>query len=426
MADKSIFWGPNQSEFNFVYWQFEIFTILFVEQLLLILVKMNFLIKIWAQGNPGNILMMYLSALKIRKHLGYGDITNVKIPIFGIDLPDIRLAGWGLHNTAYANGRQAGYVPAPGLAHAVRHSDAKFISLEGYCQHVKNFPTREELDYEQFFSAIPNGDGGGDDELVINIRGGEILRGIHQDYTLLPPEYYYYLVAKTGKKPIFYGQLDESPYMTELRSFFPHATFIQSRGVREDFDFLRKSKHIVLCVSTFSWMAAWMSNATTIHFPIAGVLNPMQHTTSMLLPLDDPRYKFYMFPVYYGTHVDQYRDYLDPVRTTWQPMEPDKLREIVPDGEMYINDYIRSLNIEEYIEYYPEKSSVFDLFGNIGIYNDYMNNGFFDNRAAFKLERGFYTRTYHQVGLDMSCGRIKSERDHYARIGQYMGLKRMP
>lgn len=385
---------------------------------------MSCYIKIWAKGNPGNIMMMYLSALKLKSSIPDSTILNVDIPIFNIHIPSMELPGLGLHNKLITNSKQFGYVPVRGLSHAVNITNANFVSLEGFCQHIDNFPKHNEIDYDKMFPPLNDENGGTEDDIVINIRGGEILEGIHPHYCLIPPEFYSYVISQTNKSPIFYGQLDDSPYMQELRARFPTARFIGSRGVKEDFDFIRKSKHIIPCLSTFSWMASWLSKATTIHLPIAGILNPMQHRSSMLVPLQDPRYHFYLFPNFYAKHVNYYKDYIDPVRENWEPIDRETLSKILKFNVNHIDDFICSLDIDDYLTMYPDERNDFNQFGSVGIFNNYMNNGFFQEKYPIRLDTGFYTSKYPQVGKDISWRRYNSAEEHYILKGRYMGLQK--
>lgn len=392
---------------------------------------MKNIIKIWAKGNPGNIMMMYLSAIKLMDNASDVEVVNVEIPIFDINIPNVGTDGLGLHNREITNSRQFGYIPSKGLRHAAKLTNASFISLEGFCQHVDNFPELRKFNYEKFFPPLPGENGGKENDIVINIRGGEVLQGIHPHYCLLPPEFYNFVISKTNKNPIFYGQLDDSPYMRELRERFPDARFEQSRGAREDFDFIRKSKHIIPCLSTFSWMASWLSKATSIHFPVAGVLNPMQHNSSMLVPLHDERYHFYLFPNFYALHVDHYKDYIDPIRDSWEPIDKDSLLNIINNIKGYneiknLDDFICSLDCDEYISMYPDEKRDFEVFGKIGVFNNYINDGFFNKKRQVKLDVPFYTRNYPQVGRDISVGKYPNAEFHYAVIGHHLGLKKHP
>ncbi|MFV0306829.1 MAG: hypothetical protein ACK5OX_03690 [Desertimonas sp.] len=138
--------------------------------------------------------------------------------------------------------------------------------------------------------------GFGDDDLVIHIRTGNTLAQTFSDYPPLPIGYYRRLISETELHPVFTGQLElDHPYLDALRCAFPDATFARSLGLIEDFERLRRSRHLALSVSTFSWMAAWLSQAETIHLPIAGFFHPHRRADIYLLPIDDPRYRFTLF-----------------------------------------------------------------------------------------------------------------------------------
>ena len=53
----------------------------------------------------------------------------------------------------------------------------------------------------------------------------------------------------------------------------------------------------MLSISSFSWLAAWLSEkALSIHMPIYGLFEPRNRQT-FLLPVDDPRWRFYAIDV---------------------------------------------------------------------------------------------------------------------------------
>lgn len=69
-------------------------------------------IRVWAKGNPGNIAMIYLTAMTLQNQVGRGEICNVGLPIFGIDIPDVNLSGKvGIHDNESTNRRERGRVP---------------------------------------------------------------------------------------------------------------------------------------------------------------------------------------------------------------------------------------------------------------------------------------------------------------------------
>ena len=146
------------------------------------------------------------------------------------------------------------------------------------------------------FPATPAPVSHGPDTLLINIRAAEILGPAHKDYRPLPVAHYEHLIASTGLRPVFMGQLGDDPYTAALRARFPAAGFEESRGPMADFATLRAARHLVLPVSTFSWLAAWLSEAETIHLPLAGLFHAHRRPEVNLVPLDDPRYRFHLFP----------------------------------------------------------------------------------------------------------------------------------
>lgn len=388
----------------------------------------DFPIRIWAKGNPGNIMMMYLAGLKLKETLGFGTLTNVEIPLFDIHLPDVELAGRiGLHDRQETNNKLHGALPITGYRNAINRSDAHFLTLDGFYQHLDNFPDRDAFDYDSVFPFRTDvNDHGGEDDLVINIRGGEILRAIHPHYTLLPSEFYAFLIEKTGKRPIFYGQLDESPYLDELKERFPNALFIPSRGIERDFDFIRKSHYIVPALSTFSWMAAWLSNAKKIFFPVAGIFSPMQHPSSMLLPFNDPRYEFYSFPVYFARGIGNYRDYMDPIRNLWQFVESKTLEQICPTPDRSLDAYLKLFRADEYLHLHPELAHIQHQYGATGLINHFCEAGFWEKKLPFIFDEQFYSETYPRAALEVGLGVYPSLVEHYVRAGHKSGYRARP
>lgn len=135
------------------------------------------------------------------------------------------------------------------------------------------------------------------DELLINVRGAETLDNVHADYGPLPVHYLRQLVETTGLRPVLMGQIGTDWYSGALRRAFPGCREIPSQGIREDFEIIRAAPHVAMSLSSFSWLACWLSNAQTIHMPVVGIFNPQQRPDIDLLPVEDARYRFYAFEV---------------------------------------------------------------------------------------------------------------------------------
>jgi hypothetical protein len=171
------------------------------------------------------------------------------------------------------------------------------VIIDGYGQHLHNLPP---LDVAKALFRAPADtaavQGFGSSELVCSVRGCEILFGFHPDYVPLPALFYAMLAELTGLELVFYGQINDDPYCNMLRAAFPNARFIPGRGTMPDFEVLRRSVNIVPSISTFAWLAAWLSDAQRIFLPVCGMFNPRQAPYHLFLPIGDPRYRFTLFP----------------------------------------------------------------------------------------------------------------------------------
>ena len=144
------------------------------------------------------------------------------------------------------------------------------------------------------------------DDLVISVRAAEILNGIHPDYVPIPINFYSYLIKQFGLRPVFVGQIDSGFYGKALRERFPDARFFKGEHWIEDFQTVRNAQNIVVSVSTFSWLAAWMSKtARQIHLPVYGLFNPKQRPDIDLVPRHDDRYILHELPIVKYTASDE-------------------------------------------------------------------------------------------------------------------------
>lgn len=195
-------------------------------------------------------------------------------------------------------------IPLRTAIERLRSSDNIEICTRSLALRMEYFGRHLELARRIFAADVLRSPGFGDDHIVFSIRCGDIYRGAHPNYTLLPISFYQYLVRKTGLKPAFVGQIEDNDYCHALREVFPAAPFCHGSPM-EDFLMLRTSSCIVLSISTFSWLAAWLSeSARLIICPILGMFNPLDRPDIDLLPVDDARYRFYRFPSEQWTGTD--------------------------------------------------------------------------------------------------------------------------
>ncbi len=141
------------------------------------------------------------------------------------------------------------------------------------------------------------------DQLVIHLRLGDVATPSHPDYGPLPISYYRHLVKMTGLDPVFIGEIDDSTYCQTLRREFPSAQFLGGQSAYDDFQMLRRAKHIAIAVSSYSWIASYLSKAESIHVPVAGMLDPRVRPEIDLLPANG-RYIFHAVRSWASRYVD--------------------------------------------------------------------------------------------------------------------------
>jgi Glycosyl transferase family 11 len=248
-------------------------------------------IKIIPYGRLGNQMMQLMFATAVQR------LATTPVSIEGYDLPE-----WGLSKPA---------SPAAGKsAVALAFSGTRANSVAGLIDRYR--PAQIDVsyiilrasnllppaDYLDLFP-LPRQEGTtvAQDELLIHIRLGDVGSPTnHIDMGPLPFSYYSYLIATTKLRPVFIGQVDGSLYCEGLRREFPQARFLSGGSVREDFQTLRRARHIALSVGTYSWVAAYLSHAQSVHVPLCGIYDFSLQPEYDLLPTWDPRFVYHRIP----------------------------------------------------------------------------------------------------------------------------------
>ena len=266
------------------------------------------------RGNLANKMLQYMGALTLASRIKDCTIVNVSIPEWGIEIPDNTKDELFFENVDL-------WTWDPFRSHVeelcimANRSKSIRIMLADHLLRME-FLMRPQF-YERLFPRSPHlSDELNENDLLINIRTAEILDGIPH-YPLLPISFYEDVVARTGLKPVFAGQLDESEYVRQLKLRFPEAKFIDTRGAIADFNLIRSAKNIVVAISTFSWLAAWLSDATTVFLPLSGFYNPTHHREVDLLPVDDIRYRYFLFPLNFGLSEKDALQYHERIKGCW-------------------------------------------------------------------------------------------------------------
>jgi hypothetical protein len=131
---------------------------------------------------------------------------------------------------------------------------------------------------------------------VAHIRLGDIIvNGVprRRDYHPLPISFYKDIEKLSSKPFAFVFQDNSLPwYTTRMLAEFENSVAIEMGCIHRDFWLLRNSKEVTIATSTFSFLAAWLSNdAVTIWIPNAGFLNQSIRPDIDLLSSNDSRFK---------------------------------------------------------------------------------------------------------------------------------------
>ena len=368
-------------------------------------------------GNLGNRMIQYMAALSLADRVPGARLGQIHLPEWGIQIaPHAGDAGpcEVVSDPAIPMGRLAGALSS-GALHRV--------DIRSYAQQMANF--LPPAAYRDVFPS-PSVRGAGPGELLFNIRQGDILDGHHKDYVLPPIDFYAGLVETTGLSPAFIGQLDDSPYMGALRRRFASARYVPSQGAAADFAFIRASCHIVPAISTFSWLAAWLSEAQSVHLPVLGLFNPAQSGGTNLLPLEDPRYRFTLFPHHYAVPVAGFAAAHASIRQLWRLMPARALAGLLARAAP-ARDRAATLAVFDeafYLRHYPDIAAVVAGGHMPSGRHHFEHYGFAEGRDAFAMDGAWYCTAYPIAAVEMSEGYAADPADHWVRFGQARGYRR--
>ena len=370
-------------------------------------------------GALGNRMIQHMVAMSIVAKVPGARISRVNLPEWGRDEPDIAEAPKPKIEIGTMR------VDVGAIAARMRRGEAKSVAITGYAQNVANFL---EVDaYRATFVGPPEIIGYGPKVLLISLRMAEILSADFPPYVLLPIAFYRELIEQTGLKPIFFGQLTPSPYLDDLRAAFPDARFVPGRNPIHDFETIRRSRNIVVSVSTFTWLAAWLSEAQQIFLPLAGLFNPMFGRIygggHDLVPRDDERYRMFLFPV--GIAVEQSRlpGYHAAIEGTWCELTSAEIDNRL-DGQRLtarsLPNHLALFDEEYYLRRYPEiKTAVTTGLMKSGK-DHYELHGFREGRNPYEIDMDYMIR-YPDAGLAISNGEFTDPYHFHAERGHALG-----
>lgn len=260
-----------------------------------------------------NLMIIYMIANKIKEVVGNLVLSNFDMPYWNIFH---ELVSEAADDRRFVVEDQH-FLDIRAVERAVRFDGVTRIESHCYGQRMEYFPNKDFC-RNIFRPTHKMGVSFGPEYLVCPIRGAETLHMVHGDYVQIPLGFYAEVFQKTSLIPVFMGQLDKGVYTNALRQRFPEAIFFPSAGAINDFQTIRQSENILLSVSTFVWLASWLSSAKLIIMPIAGIFNPLQFIGNDLIPYSELQYQFYKFPNYKAVEPNELMESLASVEDKWQ------------------------------------------------------------------------------------------------------------
>jgi hypothetical protein len=267
-----------------------------------------------------NLMIKYMVSIKLKSLNNNLRISNFVLPDWGINFPKIQ-EEIGKKTMDICSEQ---YVDFQFISYLAENSLVDRINWSGYGQRLEYFPNKG-ICRDIFSRPDVLGRETRDDCILCPVRAGEILDAIHPGYTVIPVDFYEDIAEKTGLKPTFIGQLDDNAYVKALRARFPESEFIPHMGALADFQTIRRAKNILIPVSTFAWLAAWLSRAERIIYPVFGLLNPKIFSSHNLAPVTESRYSFYEFPRQDAVPFDRLFEAHAELRNTWKKINASEL-----------------------------------------------------------------------------------------------------
>lgn len=272
-------------------------------------------------GGLGNTMFQYMFAKRLESLVPDAVIADLDIPEFGIHLgsvgePEFELTLPSVHQ-----------VDLLELAHLLNSGVYDGLRLRAFVQRMEYYPDRVAM--ADLFPRTCEVDDGlvGAGTLVVNVRAKEILRDVHEDYGPVPVDFFTQVAEASGLEPVIVGQLGDDDYSEAIRRRFAGCTILESVSAASDFELVRSARAAVIGVSTFSWLATWLSPyAQEIFLPLSGIFNPAQRPDIDLLPLQDDRYHFFDFPHESWTALPEQLDALVQPGKRYEAMSTDDVR----------------------------------------------------------------------------------------------------
>ena len=375
------------------------------------------------KGGLGSRMFQYLVARSFCHLVPDCRISNVQIPEWGIDHPPIELeepiawSGDPLH------------VDRDALTQRIRDGQLRSIVYTGRGQRLENFPPLDVC-RSVFRPEVVSPVRFDERYIICHVRAHDpdpALLDINAPLT--PVAFYAGIIAQTGLIPVFIGPGAAGAHAETLRRRFPSAVVPESGNAVLDFETMRQARTIALGVSSFAWLAAWLSHGERIFMTVNGRFNPMQERSVDLLPFGDPRYRFHLFPINYAAPSRQQAASHGPAMTLSRLIPQDHLQRLLRDAPRFdpsIDDMLEEFDAGWYLANNRDVAAKFGPGNTEAARRHYRDIGFRERRLPFALSQGWYAERYPMAALEVSQGDYSGFAQHFVAIGRAHGYRTVP
>ena len=254
-------------------------------------------------------------------------------------------------------------------------------------------------------------------------------KGLARPYPLTPVEFYADIVEATGLIPVFVGQTAPNLYTDRLRARFPQGVFLETGDVVLDFQTIRQAKNIAFGVSTFGWLAAWLSHADRIFMAVNGLFNPMHYWLADLLPFGDARYRFYLFPINYPVPLEHHAAAHQRIAPYWRLVPHALLQRMIREAPRFdppAEQMLEEFDAQYYLAANPDLLETLGAGNWEGARQHYRQSGVRERRLPFRLSPTWYAARYPTAAFEVAQGDYSSFAHHYVAVGRDHGYRPLP
>jgi hypothetical protein len=218
------------------------------------------MIKVQYAGRLGNNMFQYCFGRILAEKLEYELIAN---PIMGFDETNQKVNGK----------RVEGYPPKLGfhevdIDNLLSLDPPQPIFLDGFYQRYEYYKGHKEKIKK--WLQIDNHDvGQTDEDIIIHLRLGDDITSFDADNPyIIPFSFYEKALESTSYNKLYMCSEPETINSKYIKQFDKYDPIILNGDTLSDFRSLKSFKKIIISQSTFSWWAAFLSDATEIFFPL--------------------------------------------------------------------------------------------------------------------------------------------------------------